>query len=110
VTLREEYRMRVFEYRVLRKIFGPKRDVVTGGWRKLHNEELPNLCSSPNIITMMMSCLGMGRTFIWYTSPVPFSICTVNRVAELISVRDGRPLSSEPQIMRGRHFMPRVLQ
>jgi hypothetical protein len=39
--------LRVFENRVLRRIFGPKRDEVTGGWRKLHNEELHNLYSSP---------------------------------------------------------------
>jgi hypothetical protein len=43
----------VFENRVLRRIFGPKRDEVTGGWRKLHNEGLYNLCSSPNIIRMI---------------------------------------------------------
>jgi len=40
----------VFENRVLRRIFGPKRDEVTGEWRKLHNEKLNNLCSSPNIV------------------------------------------------------------
>jgi hypothetical protein len=50
LTLNEEYRLRVFENRVLRRIFGPKRDEVTGGWRKLHNEELCNLYSSPSII------------------------------------------------------------
>jgi hypothetical protein len=43
----------VFENRVLRRIFGPKRDRVTGGWRKLHNEELHNLYSSPSIIRIM---------------------------------------------------------
>jgi hypothetical protein len=43
----------VFENRVLRRVFGPKRDEVTGDWRKLHNEELHNLCSSPNIIRMI---------------------------------------------------------
>jgi hypothetical protein len=43
LTLREEHRLRVFENRVLRKIFGPKRDEVTGEWRKLHNEELHSL-------------------------------------------------------------------
>jgi hypothetical protein len=47
LTLRE-YRLRVFENRVLRRIFGPKRDEVTGDWRKLHNEELHNLYSSPS--------------------------------------------------------------
>jgi hypothetical protein len=43
VTLREEHRLRVFENRVLRRIFGVKRDQVTGDWRKLHNEELCDL-------------------------------------------------------------------
>jgi hypothetical protein len=46
LTLREKHRLRVFENRVLRGIFGPKMDKVTGGWRKLHNEELHNLYSS----------------------------------------------------------------
>jgi hypothetical protein len=55
LTLREEYRLRVFEKRMLRRIFGPKRDDVTGDWRKLHNEELHNLYSSPNIIRMIKS-------------------------------------------------------
>jgi hypothetical protein len=52
LTLREEDRLRVFENRVLRRIFGLKRDEVTGGWKKLHNEELHNLHSSPSIIRM----------------------------------------------------------
>jgi hypothetical protein len=45
--------MRVFENRVLRRIFGPKKDEVTGNWRKLHNEELHKLYSSPNIIRII---------------------------------------------------------
>jgi hypothetical protein len=45
----------MFENRVLRRIFGPRRDHVTGDWRKLHNEELHNLYSSPNIIRMVKS-------------------------------------------------------
>jgi hypothetical protein len=45
----------VFEYRVLRKIFGPRRDEVTGDWRKVHNEEIKKLYSSPNIIRMTIS-------------------------------------------------------
>jgi hypothetical protein len=53
--LREEHRLRVFENRVLRRIFGPRRDQVTGDWRKLHNEELHNLYCSPNIIRMIKS-------------------------------------------------------
>jgi hypothetical protein len=50
LILREEHRLRVFENRVLRRIFGPKRDKVTGEWRKLHNEELHDLYSLPSII------------------------------------------------------------
>jgi hypothetical protein len=50
LTVREEHKLRVFENRVLRRIFGLKRDEVTGGWGKLHNEELHDLYSSPSII------------------------------------------------------------
>ena len=53
--MREEHRLRVFENRVLRRIFGPKRDWVTGQWRKLHNEELNDLYSSPNIVRVIKS-------------------------------------------------------
>jgi hypothetical protein len=49
------HRLRVFENRVLRGIFGPKRDEVIGGWRKLHNEELYNLYSSPSIVRIIKS-------------------------------------------------------
>jgi hypothetical protein len=52
LTSREDRRSRVFENRVLRRIFGPKRDEGTG-WRKLHNEELYKLYSSPDIIRMI---------------------------------------------------------
>jgi len=55
LTLREERRLRVFENRVLRRIFGPKRDEVTGEWRKLRNVELNNLYSSPNIVRVIKS-------------------------------------------------------
>jgi hypothetical protein len=55
VILREEYRLRVFENRVLRRIFGPKRYEVTGEWRKLHNEELCIFYCSPNIIRQIKS-------------------------------------------------------
>jgi hypothetical protein len=53
--LREERKLRVFENRVLRRIFGPKRDEVTGGFKKLHNEELHDLYSSPNIVRVIKS-------------------------------------------------------
>jgi hypothetical protein len=55
LALRGEHRLRVFENRVLRRIFGPKGDGVTEGSRKLHNEELHNLYSSPSIIRMVKS-------------------------------------------------------
>jgi hypothetical protein len=53
VTLRDEHRLRVFENRVLRRVFESRRDEVTGGWRKLHNEELHILYSLPSVIRMM---------------------------------------------------------
>jgi hypothetical protein len=53
LTLREEHILGVFENRVLGRIFGPKRDEVTGEWRKLHNEELRDLYPSPSIIRIM---------------------------------------------------------
>jgi hypothetical protein len=55
LTWREERRQMVFENRVLRRIFGPKRDEVTDEWRKLHNEELNDVCSSPSIVQVIIS-------------------------------------------------------
>jgi len=55
LTLREERSLRVFENRVLRRIFGPKRDEVTWEWRKLHNEEINDLYCSPNIVRVIKS-------------------------------------------------------
>jgi hypothetical protein len=55
LTLREERRLRVFENRVLRRVFGAKRDEITGDWRKLHNEELRDLYSLPNIVRVVKS-------------------------------------------------------
>jgi len=60
LTLREERRLRVFKNRMLRKIFGTKREDVAGKWRKLHNEELHDLYSSPHIIRVINS-----RRIIW---------------------------------------------
>ena len=56
-ALREERMLRVFENRMLRRVFGPKRDEVTGEWRKLRNEELNDLCSLPNIVRVVKSRL-----------------------------------------------------
>ena len=55
MTLRDEHRLRVFENRVLRRIFGPKRDGLTGEWRKLHNEEFNDLYTSPSIVRVIKS-------------------------------------------------------
>jgi len=55
LALREERRLRAFENRGLRKIFGARRDEVTGEWRKLHNDELHDLYSSPNIFRVIKS-------------------------------------------------------
>jgi hypothetical protein len=55
LTLREEHRLKVFQNRMLNRIFGPKKEEVVGGWRRLHNEELRNLYASPDIIRMTKS-------------------------------------------------------
>jgi hypothetical protein len=55
LTLREERRLGVFENRMLRRVFGPKRDEVTGEWRKLHNEKLNDMYSSPSILWVIKS-------------------------------------------------------
>jgi hypothetical protein len=78
LILRKEHSRRVFEKRMLRRIFEPKRDEVIGGWRKLHTEELHNLFSSPSIIRMIkyrrvrlaghVACMGrrvMHIGFLW---------------------------------------------
>ena len=55
LILREEMKLRVFENMVLRRIFGPRRDEVTGEWRRLHNEELNDMYSSPNTVRVIKS-------------------------------------------------------
>jgi hypothetical protein len=55
LTLNKEHRLREFENRELKRIFGPQKDEVAGGWRKLHNDELHNLCCFPNISIMIKS-------------------------------------------------------
>ena len=60
LTLKEKHRLRVFETRVLRRIFGTRRDEVKGEWRRLHNEEHYDLCSSPNIVRVIKSKKEVG--------------------------------------------------
>ena len=72
LTLKEEHRLRVFENRVLRKIFGPKRDEVTGEWRRLHNKELNDLYPLSNNLRVIKSS-GMrreGHVHVWETGEV----------------------------------------
>jgi hypothetical protein len=72
--LREEGRLRVFENRVLRRIFGPKRNEVTGEWRELRNKELDDLYCSPNIVMVIKSrrmgwaghVARMGEAYTWF--------------------------------------------
>jgi hypothetical protein len=82
LTLREEHRLRVFENRVLRRIFEPKGDEVTGDWGKLHNEELHNLYSSPNIIRQIKS-MKLAKKLC----KICFGLRVVKRVSGLESVR-----------------------
>jgi hypothetical protein len=70
--LREECRLKVFENRVLRRKFGPKRDVVTGEWRKLHNEELNDLYS-PSIFRVIKS---RGMRWVEHVARVKVEMCT----------------------------------
>jgi hypothetical protein len=73
LTMREECRMSIFENRVLRRIFGPKRDEVTGEWRRLHNEELYAVYSSPNIIRVVKNT-EMGKACSTYGGEVQIGV------------------------------------
>jgi hypothetical protein len=86
VALREEHRLRAFENRVLGRIFGPKRDEVRGGWRKLHFEELRNLYSSPNIIRMIKS-----RKMRWAGN-----VARVSNIRHAYNILVGRPEGKRP--------------
>jgi hypothetical protein len=92
VTLREEHRLRVFENRVLRRIFGPKRDEVTGGWRKLPHEELHGLYSSPSIIRVIRA-----RRMRWAVH-----VARMGEVMGAYNILVGRPEGRRP-VGRPRH-------
>jgi hypothetical protein len=85
-TLREEHRLRVFENRVLRGIFGPKRDEVTGEWRRLRNEKLNDQYSSPNIIRVIKS-----RTMRWAGH-----VARMGEVRSAYRILVGRPEGRRP--------------
>jgi hypothetical protein len=84
--LREEHRLRVFENRLLRRIFGPKRVEVTGGWRKLHNEELHDLYSAPSIVRVIKA-----RRMRWAGH-----VARMGEVRGAYSILVGRPEGRRP--------------
>jgi hypothetical protein len=92
LTLREEHRLRVFENRVLRRIFGPKRDEVMGQWRKLHSGELHNLYVSPDIIRQIKS-----RRMWW-----PGHVARMGEGRKVYSVLGEKPEGKRP-FVRPRH-------
>jgi hypothetical protein len=92
LMLREEHRLRVFENRILRRIYGPKRDEVTGEWRKLHNEELHNLYSSPDIIRQ-----GQSRRMRWAGH-----VARMGQERKVCKVLVGKPKGKRP-LRRPRH-------
>jgi hypothetical protein len=83
--LREEHRLRVFENRVLRRIFGPKRE-EDGSWRKLHNDELLSLCSSTNVVRAIKS-----RRMKWAGH-----VARIGRGRSVYRIVVGRPESKRP--------------
>jgi hypothetical protein len=86
LTLREEHRLRVFENRVLRTICGPKMDEVTGGWRKLHNEELHDFYSSPRIFRVIKT-----RRMRWAGH-----VARMGEVTDAYNIFVGRPEGRRP--------------
>jgi hypothetical protein len=86
LTLREEHRLWVFENEVRRKIFGPKRDAVTGEWRRLKNEELHDLYSLPNIIRIIKL-----RRMRW-----PGHVARMEEKSDAYRILVGRPEGRQP--------------
>ncbi|KAJ4429690.1 hypothetical protein ANN_21891 [Periplaneta americana] len=104
LTFREDYRLRVFENKVLRKIFGAKRDEVTGEWRKLHNTELHALYSSPDIIRNIKSrrlrwaghvaCMGKSRNAYRIMGKPLAKIPEDVMVRAVAAVKNGMPFNT----------------
>jgi hypothetical protein len=94
VTLREGHRLREIENRILRIMFGPKRHGVTGEWRKLHSEELHNLCSSPDIIWQVnsrrMRCSG--------------HVARMGEERNVYKVLVGKPVGRKPLVRQRRRW------
>jgi hypothetical protein len=94
LTLREELRLNVFENRELRRIFGPKRDEMTGVWRKLHNEELHGLYSSPSIVRVIKA-----RRMRW-----AWHVARKGEVRGAYNILVGRPDGRRPLRRRRRRW------
>ena len=99
LTLREERRLRMFENRVLRRVFGPKRDEVTGEWRKLHNEELSDLCPLPNIVRVVKS-----RRMRWAGH-----VARMGEGRGVYRVLVGKPEGKRPLGRRGRRWEDNII-
>jgi len=85
-TLADEHKLRVFENKILRKIYGPKRDEMTGEWRRLHNDELYGLYDSPNVVKIMKS-----RRLRWADH-----VSRMEKKGRLYSILVGRPDGRRP--------------
>ena len=98
LTLWEERKLRVFENMVLRRIFGPKRKEVTGEWRRLHNEELNDLYSSPNIVRVIKS-----RRMRWVGH-----VARMGEEREVYRVLVGKPEGRRPLGRRRRRWVDNI--
>jgi hypothetical protein len=98
LTLREEQILRVFENRVLRRIFGPRRDEVTGDWRKLHNEDLHKMYSSPNVISLTKS-----RRMRW-----PGHVARIGETRNAYRILVGKPEGKRPLEIRRRRWVNNI--
>jgi hypothetical protein len=97
LTLREEHRLRAFENRALRRIFGPKRHEVTGGWRKLLNEELHNLYPSPRLSRMIKSRMR------W-----PGHVVRLGEKTNAYRILAGKPEEKRPLERRRRRWLDNI--